>query len=205
MKHKLTSLRVRMLLPVIVMTLFVVILLTVLFSRAYISMILQQENEVNAVGFDTVSRTITPLINNAINEVRSIMSDDRVAGYARGQFVSVEKMIRCIPVYSALRKILTAAMKLSGGVIAVQVFSLTRSPGCRSMEAWLSWILPYSCSTPLGLPVLPEVYMAKQASWGSACRKPRLGSVRRISSQTSLSSVSRHPQSVRMESIRSGA
>ena len=88
MKHKLTSLRVRMLLPVIVMTLFVVILLTVLFSRAYISMILQQENEVNAVGFDTVSRTITPLINNAINEVRSIIADERVASYARLQYAS---------------------------------------------------------------------------------------------------------------------
>ena len=40
MKEKLMSLRVRMLLPVIAMTLFVVILLTMLFSRAYIDMIL---------------------------------------------------------------------------------------------------------------------------------------------------------------------
>ena len=88
MKHKLTSLRVRMLLPVIVMTLFVVILLTAMFSRAFIGMILQQENEVNAVGFDTVSRTITPLINNAINEVRSIIADERVASYARLQYAS---------------------------------------------------------------------------------------------------------------------
>ena len=88
MKHKLTSLRVRMLLPVIAMTLFVVILLTVLFSRAYINMILQQENEMNAVGFDTVSHTITPLINNSINEVRSIISDERVASYARRQYAS---------------------------------------------------------------------------------------------------------------------
>ena len=93
MKQKLKSLRIRMLLPVIIMTLFVVSMLTTLFTRAYISMILQQEQEVNAVGFDTISRSITPLISTSINEVRSIMSDDRVAGYARGQFVSVEKMI----------------------------------------------------------------------------------------------------------------
>ena len=88
MNHKLTSLRVRMLLPVIAMTLFVVILLTAMFSRAFIGMILQQENEVNAVGFDTVSHTIPPLINNSISEVRSIIADERVASYARLQFAS---------------------------------------------------------------------------------------------------------------------
>ena len=40
MKQKLKSLRFRMVLPVIAMTLFVVILLTMLFSRAYTGMIL---------------------------------------------------------------------------------------------------------------------------------------------------------------------
>ncbi|MBQ3407021.1 MAG: serine/threonine-protein phosphatase, partial [Lachnospiraceae bacterium] len=45
MKQRLKSLRFRMLLPVVAMTLFVVILLTAVFSRAYIAMILQQEKE----------------------------------------------------------------------------------------------------------------------------------------------------------------
>ena len=93
MKQKLKSLRLRMLLPVIIMTLFVVVMLTTLFSHAYINMILQQEQEVNAAGFDTISRSITTLISTSINEVRSIMSDDRVAGCARGKFATVEKMV----------------------------------------------------------------------------------------------------------------
>ena len=93
MKQKLSSLRVRMLLPVIAMTLFVVTMLTVLFSRGFIGMILQQEQEVNAVSFDTISRSISPLINTSILEVRSIMSDDRVAGYARLKYTSVESLI----------------------------------------------------------------------------------------------------------------
>ena len=71
MKQKLKSLRFRMLLPVILMVLFVVGMLTTLFSRAYIRMILQQEQEVNASSFDTISRTFTPLINTSVNEVRS--------------------------------------------------------------------------------------------------------------------------------------
>ena len=86
MKQKLMSLRVRMLLPVIFMTLFVVILLTVLFSRAYINMILRQENDVNAVGFETVSHSIPPLISSSVSEVQRIMADDRVAAYARLQY-----------------------------------------------------------------------------------------------------------------------
>ncbi len=93
MKQKLTSLRVRMLLPVIAMTLFVVILLTALFSRAYISMILRQEQEVNAAGFDTISRSVTPLINASINEVRSIMMDDRMASYARLDYASMAETV----------------------------------------------------------------------------------------------------------------
>ena len=46
MKQKLKSLRFQMLVPVVAMTLFVVILLTTLFSRAYNRMIMQQEQEV---------------------------------------------------------------------------------------------------------------------------------------------------------------
>ena len=94
MKHKLTSLRLRMLLPVIAMTLFVVILLTMLFSRAYIGMILQQEREANAAGFDTVSRAVAPLINSCMSEVQSIMKDDRVASYARLRYGSLPDLIR---------------------------------------------------------------------------------------------------------------
>ena len=88
MKEKLTSLRIRLLLPVIAMTLFVVILLTVVFSRAYIDMILQQENGVNAAGFETVSRTIPPLISSSISEVQHVMADDRVVSYVRLQYAS---------------------------------------------------------------------------------------------------------------------
>ena len=93
MKQKLKSLQVRMLLPVFAMTLFVVVMLTTMFSRAYINMILQQEQEVNAVGFDTISRSITPLIDTSISVVRSIMTDDRVTGYARLQYTSTESLI----------------------------------------------------------------------------------------------------------------
>ena len=93
MKQKLKSLQIRMLLPVFIMTLFVVAMLTALFSRAYIRMILQQEQEVNAVSFDTISRSVTPLIDSSISVVRSIMTDERVTGYARLQYASTESLI----------------------------------------------------------------------------------------------------------------
>ena len=93
MRVKAKSLRIRLLLPVIAIALFVVTLLTSLFSRAFITMILQQEQGVNEATFDTISRTITPLINTSVNEVRSIMSDDRVAGYTRLQYSSMEGLI----------------------------------------------------------------------------------------------------------------
>ena len=93
MRVKAKSLRIRLLLPVIAIALFVVTLLTTLFSRAFITMILQQEQGVNEATFDTLSRTFTPLINTAVNEVRSIMSDDRVAGYTRMQYGSLEDLI----------------------------------------------------------------------------------------------------------------
>ena len=82
-----------MLLPVIVMTLTVVIVLTVLFSRSYIGMILQQEQEVNAGSFDTISRSITPLINNSISAVRSMMMDERVVSYARYDYISTVEVL----------------------------------------------------------------------------------------------------------------
>ena len=93
MRRILTSLRFRILLPVIVMVLFVVTLLTTLYSRAYINMILRQEQELNAVGFETVSHTVAPLIETNINEVRSIISDDRVEAYARLRYASVAELV----------------------------------------------------------------------------------------------------------------
>ena len=93
MMQKLKSLRVRILLPVIAMALFVVVLQTTLFSRAFIRIILRQEQEVNAIGFETVSNSIPPLISASISEVRSIMADDRVTSYARLQYDSVSDLI----------------------------------------------------------------------------------------------------------------
>lgn len=93
MKQKLKSLRVHMLLPVIAMTLLVVTMLTTFFSRAYITMILQQEQEENAAGFEMISRSIKPLIDTSIIEARKSMADERVAGYARLQYASKEDLI----------------------------------------------------------------------------------------------------------------
>ncbi len=93
MKLNLSSLRFRMLLPVLVMTLFVVALLTMLFSSAYTSMILQQEQAENAVGFDLVSRSVPPLIESSIAEVQSIMADNRVISYARLQYPTTAELV----------------------------------------------------------------------------------------------------------------
>lgn len=94
MRNKLKSLRYRILLPVIVMVLFIVTLLNTVCSRAFIRMIFDQEQEVNAIGFATVSNSVVPLINTSIGEVRNIMSDDRVASYARLQFANEAELIR---------------------------------------------------------------------------------------------------------------
>ena len=93
MKQRLKSLRLRILLPVIAMTLFIVVLLNTLFSHAFINMILQQEKDVNAVGFETVSRTVTPLIETSISNVRSILSDERVVSYAALPYASAAELI----------------------------------------------------------------------------------------------------------------
>ena len=99
MKLKLTSLRLRMLIPVVLMTLFVVTLLTVMFSRAYTSMILKQEQERNAIGFETASDSIRELISTSVSEVRSIMTNDRVVSYAGLKYASdaelIHARIRC--------------------------------------------------------------------------------------------------------------
>ena len=94
MKQKLKSLKFRILLPVIIITLFIVILFNSIFSHAFISMILQQEQEVNSVGFSTVSRSITPLIESSISSVRSILLDDSVASYTMLRYSSMAEQIQ---------------------------------------------------------------------------------------------------------------
>ena len=93
LKQRFKSLRFRILLPVLIMAVFVITLLTTLYSRAFIRMILQQEQEVNAVGFATVSNSVVPLINASVSEVRGILSDSRVASYARHQYATDAELI----------------------------------------------------------------------------------------------------------------
>ena len=93
MKLKLSSLRFHMLLPVIAMTLFVVIMLTMLFSRAYTRMILRQEQEENAAGFELASRSITTLVESSISQVRSVISDDRVISYAGLSYSTAAELV----------------------------------------------------------------------------------------------------------------
>ena len=92
-KEGLTSLRLRILLPVIVITVSVVTLLNTLYSRAYINMIMQQEQEVNAVSFETVTNSVVPRINESITGVRRIVQDSRVASCARYQISSESELI----------------------------------------------------------------------------------------------------------------
>ena len=74
MKEKLKSLRLRLLLPVTVMT-------------------LRQEQEKNAAGFETVSSAVTPFITAAITEARSVMADERIRSYIRLQYGPVPDLI----------------------------------------------------------------------------------------------------------------
>ena len=93
MKQRLKSLRFRILLPMIAIVLFVIALLNTLFSRAFIRLLLQQEQEVNATGFETVSRSVEPMIATSVNEVRNILSDERVASCARGRYDSATQLV----------------------------------------------------------------------------------------------------------------
>ena len=93
MMQRLKSLRFRILLPMIVIVLFVIALLNTLFSRAFIRLLLQQEQEVNATGFETVSRSVEPMIATSVNEVRNILSDERVASCARGRYDSATQLV----------------------------------------------------------------------------------------------------------------
>ena len=93
MKQRFKSFRYRILLPVVILLLVIITLLNTLHSRSFINMIRQQEQEVNAVGFDTVSSSLIPLVNTSITEVRRIMSDERVTSYARLQYTSAAELI----------------------------------------------------------------------------------------------------------------
>lgn len=93
MKQRFRSFRYRILLPVVILLLAIVTLLNTLYSSSLIKLIQQQEQEVNAVGFDTVSSSLVPLINTSISEVRRIMSDERVTSYARLQYASAAELI----------------------------------------------------------------------------------------------------------------
>ena len=93
MMQRLKSLRVRILLPMIAIVLFVIALLNTLFSSAFIRLLLQQEQEVNATGFETVSRSVEPMIATSVNEVRNILSDGRVASCARGRYDSATQLV----------------------------------------------------------------------------------------------------------------
>ena len=91
--QRLKSLRFRILLPMIAIVLFVIALLNTLFSRAFIRLLLQQEQEVNVTGFETVSRSVEPMIATSVNEVRNILSDERVASCARGRYDSATQLV----------------------------------------------------------------------------------------------------------------
>ena len=93
MKQRLKSLRFRILLPMIAIVVFVIALLNTLYSRAFIRLLLQQEQEVNTTGFETVSRSVEPMIATSINEVRNILSDERVAACARGRYDSATELV----------------------------------------------------------------------------------------------------------------
>ena len=93
MMQRLKSLRFRILLPMIAIVLLVIALLNTLFSRAFIRLLLQQEQEVNATGFETVSRSVEPMIATSVNEVRNILSDERVASCARGRYDSATQLV----------------------------------------------------------------------------------------------------------------
>ncbi len=93
MKHRLKSLRLRILLPVIIIVVAVVFLLNLMFTGSYIRAILKQEQEVNTVGFETISHRITPLIETALGTAQSILLDERVSSYVRHQYNSEAEMI----------------------------------------------------------------------------------------------------------------
>ena len=93
MKQRFRSFRYRILLPVVILLLAIVTLLNTLYSSSLIKLIQQQEQEVNAVGFDTVSSSLVPLVNTSITEVRRIMLVEQVTSYVRLQYDSAAELI----------------------------------------------------------------------------------------------------------------
>ncbi|MDO5133010.1 MAG: histidine kinase [Eubacteriales bacterium] len=63
-----------------------VILMTVVVSRSYINMNLQQESKKNAALIDAIVRQIDRTITESIEAVQGIMIDDRITAYVRHQF-----------------------------------------------------------------------------------------------------------------------
>ena len=89
MKRWISSLRLHILLPILVMTLVLVVGMTVMVSRTWIGMNLRQESEKNAAFFDAIAQVISRTVIQSVADSRSIMADDRVAEYARLQMLPV--------------------------------------------------------------------------------------------------------------------
>ena len=52
---------------------------------------------------------------------------------------------------------MTVATKFIGASVASRSFSVKGTSPSMRIESMARWRLPYSCSTPLGFPVVPEV------------------------------------------------
>ena len=94
MKRWFRSLRLHILLPAFIMVLLLVILMTVVVSRSYINMNLQQESDKNAAFIDAIVRQINRTITESIEAVRGIMIDDRITAYVRHRFRTDAELIR---------------------------------------------------------------------------------------------------------------
>ena len=80
------KLNVHILLPFVFMTVFVVILLTVLVSRIYTKTILDQEDEKNNAAFQYIASNITSSITESRNAIPSIIADNTVVSYLRQDY-----------------------------------------------------------------------------------------------------------------------
>ena len=94
MKRWFRSLRLHILLPALIMVLLLVILMTVVVSRSYINMNLQQESDKNAAFIEAIVRQINRTITESIEAVRGIMIDDRITPYVRQRFRTDAELIR---------------------------------------------------------------------------------------------------------------
>ena len=87
------KLNVRILLPFVLMTVFVVILLTVLVSRIYTKTILDQEDEKNSAAFQYIASNIIISISESRNAILSIIADNTVASYLRQDYRTMKGRI----------------------------------------------------------------------------------------------------------------